>query len=127
MPGLSVARAQNTNKSSSVPQNRTNRHSRFVKLTSIPAEIGSLAALTTLQLHQNQLTSIRIPAEIGCLAGLTELYLDQNQLTIIPAEIVDLAALTTLTLHQNQLTSILSQDTLPSPFPIGSLSKYYYR
>ena len=26
----------------------------------------------------------------------------------------------------NQTSTCMSQDTLPSPFPIGSLSKYYY-
>jgi hypothetical protein len=75
--------------------------------------VGSLTALQTLGLHQNQLTSL--PAEVGSLTALLQLNLDQNQLTSLPAEVGSLTALQTLALAQNQLTSLpLSMSNLGS-------------
>ena len=51
----------------------------------MPAEIGQLTSLTSLNLGKNQLTSL--PAEIGQLTALTHLFLDSNQLTNVPAAI----------------------------------------
>ena len=51
----------------------------------VPAEIGRLSALRTLNLGYNELTSV--PAEIGQLTSLTVLYINGNQLTSLPAEI----------------------------------------
>ena len=56
-------------------------------LTSVPAALGRLTALTTLTLTGNQLTSV--PAELGGLAALTTLYLGWQlgglRLTNVPA------------------------------------------
>jgi len=81
-------------------------------LTTLPAEIGQLAALTQLNLSDNRLTTL--PSEIGQLSALTWLNLSNNHLTTLPAEIGQLAALTQLNLSDNRLT------TLPSE--IGQLS-----
>ena len=70
----------------------------------VPAEIGRLSALRTLNLGYNQMTSL--PAEIGQLTSLTRLDLDDNQLTSVPAVIWQLAALRQLDLSDNQLTSL---------------------
>ena len=81
-------------------------------LTSIPAEIGNLTFLQTLDLSYNSLTSI--PAEIGNLINLKYIYLDNNSLTSIPAEIGNLTSLQELDLRNNSLTSI--------PAEIGNLT-----
>ena len=60
------------------------------QLTSVPAEIGQLTSLDTLDLYDNQLTSV--PAEIGQLTSLTGLWLDSNELTSLPAAIRELRA-----------------------------------
>ena len=78
----------------------------------VPAEIGRLNALRTLNLGYNQMTSL--PAEIGQLTSLRELKLDDNQLTSVPAVIWQLAALRQLDLSDNQLTSL--------PAEIGQLT-----
>ena len=78
----------------------------------VPAEIGRLSALRTLNLGYNQMTSL--PAEIGQLTSLTRLDLDDNQLTSVPAVIWQLAALRQLDLSDNQLTSL--------PAEIGQLT-----
>jgi leucine-rich repeat protein SHOC2 len=70
----------------------------------VPAEIGRLSALRTLDLSDNQLTSL--PAEIGQLTALRQLFLYGNQLTSVPAEIGQLTLLTYLGLCVNQLTSV---------------------
>ncbi len=77
------------------------------RLTSLPAEIGQLTALTQLNLRDNRLTSL--PAEIGQLMALTQLDLMRNYLTSLPAEIGQLMALTQLDLMQNHLTSLLAE------------------
>jgi hypothetical protein len=74
------------------------------QLTSVPAEIGSLASLTSLSLDKNRLTSV--PAELEGLTALQRLYLFDNQLTSVPAAIGNLTSLTTLSLDSNQLTSV---------------------
>ena len=86
------------------------------QLTTIPTWIGNLTALDLLDLGENQLTTI--PAEIGRLTALTSLSLAQNQLTTFPAEIGRLTALTSLSLAQNQLTTI--------PAEIGNLTALEY-
>ena len=70
----------------------------------IPAELGNLTALTSLDLRRNSLTGA-IPAELGTLASLTELNLQGNSLTgAIPTELGALASLTELNLQGNSLT-----------------------
>ena len=70
----------------------------------VPAEIGRLSALRTLNLGYNQMTSL--PAEIGQLTSLTGLYLDGNQLTSVPVEIGQLTSMRELFLGGNQLRSL---------------------
>jgi Leucine-rich repeat (LRR) protein len=81
-------------------------------LSSLPAEIGNLTALTGLHLYNNQLTTL--PTEIGNLTALTGLSLDGNQLTTLPTEIGNLTALIVLHLYNNQLTTL--------PTEIGNLT-----
>ena len=65
-----------------------------------PAEVGQLAGLRTLQLSENQLTSL--PAEVGGqLAGLYKLSLWKNQLTSLPVEVQALLATGTLIILDN--------------------------
>ena len=58
------------------------------QLAALPAELGHLANLQTLQLRINQLTAL--PAEFGHLTGLQTLGLSDNQLTTLPAEFGEL-------------------------------------
>ena len=86
------------------------------KLTGrIPAELGNLAKLRDLRLHNNQLTGT-IPAELGNLANLMWVDLYANQLTgVIPAELGNLAKLNQLSLSSNQLTGAI-------PVELGNLA-----
>ena len=56
------------------------------QLQSLPAEIGNLINLITLNLWSNQLQSL--PAEISNLINLLTLNLNYNQLQSLPAEIL---------------------------------------
>ena len=70
----------------------------------IPPELGGLSNLQGLWLWGNQLTG-EIPPELGRLSNLTELFLDDNQLTgSIPKELGNLANLQELYLGGNLLT-----------------------
>ena len=74
----------------------------------IPAELGSLANLQTLDLRDNELRG-GIPAELGGLANLQAMYLDGNELSgAIPAELEGLSNLEWLFLAGNQLTGCIS-------------------
>ena len=84
----------------------------YNELTSVPAEIGQLTSLEELRLNHNQLTSV--PTENGQLTSLTVLYLNGNQLTSVPAEIGQLTSLRELDLSGNELTSV--------PAEIGQLT-----
>ena len=80
----------------------------------IPPEIGSLTALSNLVLSRNNLTG-SIPAEIGNLTELKSLRLGRNQLSgTIPAELGKLTKLQVLFMHTNQLTG-------PVPLTVASL------
>ena len=70
----------------------------------MPAVLRRLTALKTLDLDDNQLTSV--PASLGGLAALTVLHLSRNRLTSVPAELGGLTALAVLRLHGIQLTSL---------------------
>ena len=82
---------------------------------SIPAEIGSLSALTRLSLQYNHLSG-SIPATIGNLNTLKTLTLNNNRLSgIIPTAIGNLTALNWLQLQGNQLSGVI-------PSSIGNLT-----
>lgn len=82
------------------------------RISNLPPEIGKLTKLTHLNLWQNRLTSL--PPEIGALSQLTFLYLDGNRLKELPPEIGSLTNLQDLHLGDNRLVSI--------PPEIGRLS-----
>ncbi len=75
------------------------------KLTgTIPAEIGNITELDTLDLSKNALSGA-IPPEMGNLANLRVLYLTMNDLTgSIPVELAQLTNLRDLRLSNNPLT-----------------------
>ncbi|QOI97356.1 MAG: gliding motility-associated C-terminal domain-containing protein [Flammeovirgaceae bacterium] len=71
---------------------------------SIPATIGNLTKLQTLLLHSNALSG-SIPTSIGNLTLVTDLELQSNSLTgSIPATIGNMLSLTYLRLDDNQLS-----------------------
>ena len=75
----------------------------------IPACLGMLTSLTTLDLIGNRLSSI-IPAALGTLASLSFLDLSHNRLTgPIPAELAHLTRLRVLCLNHNQLTGTVPE------------------
>ncbi len=75
------------------------------RLTRIPSEVFELTQLEVLNLSNNyHLTTL--PAAIGRLQNLTSLDLSGNQLTILPDTITRLQNLTSLDLSDNQLTTI---------------------
>ena len=70
----------------------------------IPAALGNLTNLRTLNLHGNELTGT-IPVELGDLTNLWYLFLSSNELTgTIPVELGDLTNLQHLWLFNNMLT-----------------------
>ncbi len=87
-------------------------------LVQLPADIGLLTALETLDLSNNQLTSL--PAEIGLLTNLKSLRLDANNLTSI-AELETLTNLSVLCLKNDSFDAEDDND-LPD---LGDLVDYY--
>src|SRR5262249_27308524 len=83
------------------------------QLTTLPAEIVQLTALTQLYLWRNQLTTL--PAEIGQLTALTRLDLGNNQLTTLPGWLRDLAHLKLLYLHDNPALQLSPSVLGPDP------------
>ena len=73
-------------------------------MVSIPAEIGSLAKLESLNLSGNRLAIF--PGEICRLESLISLNLENNQLASIPKEINDLINLKLLDLSGNRITEL---------------------
>ena len=87
-------------------------YSKLRLFVMVPAELGNLASLVTLDVGGNQLAG-PIPAELGNLANLTTLSLHTNALTgPIPPELGGLANLTVLVLHTNALTGPIPQSFL---------------
>ena len=83
------------------------------ELTGIPGELGNLSNLESLDLSDNRLTGL--PGELGSLSNLESLYLSSNELTGIPGELGNLSNLETLFLSFNELTG-------PIPAELGNLS-----
>uniref|UniRef100_A0A674PJ95 Leucine rich repeat and sterile alpha motif containing 1 n=1 Tax=Takifugu rubripes TaxID=31033 RepID=A0A674PJ95_TAKRU len=75
-------------------------------------DIGTLATLKVLDLHENKLTSL--PEDIGKLTSLQILNVEKNRLKSLPPSIGDLQLLQTLNVKGNCLCEL--------PFSIGSLS-----
>ncbi|XP_039983853.1 leucine-rich repeat-containing protein 40 [Xiphias gladius] len=73
-------------------------------LTQLSDDIRLLAGLTTLDLHDNQLSSL--PRALGELQELQQLRLSHNQLTSLPVEVCILKNLRSLTIQQNLLESL---------------------
>ena len=108
----------------------------------IPAELGQLAWLESLDLCQNKLDG-RIPRELGRLSRLGQLCLHDNQLSgPIPRELGQLASVQILDLSRNQLDGpipselgrlgelqelILSENELTGSIPrqIGNLDRLF--
>ena len=77
---------------------------------SIPPELGNLAILHWLSLSYNQLSG-SIPPELGNLDNLDYLYLYNNRLSgSIPSELGNLANLVSLALHNNQLSGSIPSE-----------------
>ena len=77
---------------------------------SIPPELGNLAILHWLSLSYNQLSG-SIPPELGNLDNLDYLYLYNNRLSgSIPSELGNLDNLVSLALHNNQLSGSIPSE-----------------
>ena len=76
----------------------------------IPPELGALADLTYLFLGFNRLTG-SIPVELGRLTRLQQLWLEANRLSgPIPRQLGELAALTGLNIRSNRLTGSIPES-----------------
>lgn len=80
------------------------------QLTALPAWIGQLINLQSLTVSFNRLAVF--PPEIYPLVNLQSLDLNGNQITILPPEIIQLISLLHLSVSENQLT------TLPPEFSL---------
>ncbi|XP_077391301.1 leucine-rich repeat-containing protein 40 [Festucalex cinctus] len=74
------------------------------RLTRLSDDIRLLPALTTLDLHDNQLETL--PGALGDLQELQQLRVGHNRLTCLPPEVYSLRNLRSLTLQQNLLDSL---------------------
>ena len=101
---------------SGTPPRVTSLNLQFRQLTgTIPAELGDLTNLQTVELHVNQLSG-EIPGELGSLTNLEILWLGHNQLSgEIPSELGGLTNLRTVELHVNQISGEI-------PSELGSLT-----
>lgn len=83
-----------------------------------PAAIDSLAALETLELQENQITSL--PSSLGSLPRLRTLNVSKNQLSELPLEALSRCPLTELDAANNKISgtlfpaSVISWQTLQS-------------
>jgi Leucine-rich repeat (LRR) protein len=86
------------------------------QLTSVPEQISGLIKLRNLQLQNNLLAAL--PSGIGNLANLESLELKNNQLASLPPEIGELVNLLELPLQSNNLNGL--------PAEIGKLANLHY-
>ena len=70
-------------------------------LSVIPAEVASLAGLTSLIMNNNAIEEI--PVVLSKLVSLKVLDLSSNKIKSVPTEVAKLPALTTLNLSMNQI------------------------
>ncbi|MBO7392596.1 MAG: leucine-rich repeat domain-containing protein [Abditibacteriota bacterium] len=70
----------------------------------VPEEIGDLTALTTLNLSDNEITSL--PDVFGAFTSLTSVDVSMNRLSALPATLTTLLPLRTLNASGNMLTSV---------------------
>ncbi|NXS93309.1 LRC40 protein, partial [Jacana jacana] len=74
------------------------------KLQCLSEDIKLLPALTVLDVHDNQLTSL--PSALGQLENLQKLDVSHNKLKSIPEELLHLSHLKSLLLHHNELSRL---------------------
>ena len=88
----------------------------------IPPELGNLANLERLYLHENDLNG-PIPTELGRLTDLESLSLGSNDLSgPIPPELGELASLRRLSLRSNDLTGPIPRSLLD----LARLTRFYF-
>lgn len=73
-------------------------------LSTLPASLCSLTALSSLKLDYNRLTEL--PNEFGKLVKLEELDVSHNKLTSLPESIGEMACLLRLSASHNQLDRV---------------------
>ena len=89
----------------------------------IPSELGNLSKLRTLEIRTSRLSG-SIPTELGNLPNLETLDLANNHLTgAIPSELGNLSKLSNLYLHENSLTGAIPSE-LGNLSELSSLSLY---
>ncbi|KAI1236927.1 Leucine-rich repeat-containing protein 40, partial [Lamprotornis superbus] len=74
------------------------------KLQSLSEDVQLLPALSTLDVHDNQLTSL--PSALGQLENLQKLDVSHNQLRSLPEELLQLPRLRSLLVQHNQLSQL---------------------
>ncbi|NXP15060.1 LRC40 protein, partial [Thinocorus orbignyianus] len=74
------------------------------KLQCLSEDIKLLPALTVLDVHDNQLTSL--PSALGQLENLQKLDVSHNKLQSFPEELLQLSRLKSLLLHHNELSCL---------------------
>ncbi|KFZ52559.1 Leucine-rich repeat-containing protein 40, partial [Podiceps cristatus] len=74
------------------------------KLQRLSEDVRLLPALTVLDVHDNQLTSL--PSALGQLENLQKLDVSHNKLRSIPEELMQLPHLKSLLLHYNELSCL---------------------
>ncbi|KAM7046696.1 LOW QUALITY PROTEIN: leucine-rich repeat-containing protein 40 [Acridotheres tristis] len=74
------------------------------KLQGLSEDVKLLPALSTLDVHDNQLTSL--PSALGQLENLQKLDVSHNQLRSLPEELLQLPRLRSLLVQHNQLSQL---------------------
>ncbi|XP_065197355.1 leucine-rich repeat-containing protein 40-like [Sycon ciliatum] len=91
------------------------------KLKEISEDISMLGALTILDAHDNQLTSL--PNALGDLERLSRLTLSDNRLSKLPAAVCRLAKMQFLAIDSNQLTELPLEINLMQSLTVLKLQK----